>query len=705
MEVYNENNEIIYDHAVVLDKWRKEFEGLYNPQGGNVNENFLKYIKDENLMFENVMLDPLFDSSNVLNSDFTFEEVEQATFKSKNKKAVGIDKLPNEILKNHHIIVVMKELFQLCFDTSKIPSEWLKAIILPIPKNSENDPRIPLNYRGLSLLSCVSKIFTSLLNNRITKFLNVNEILVDEQNGFRKSRSCTDHVFALHAITQLRQNENKSTFVTFIDFSKAFDCVNRDMLFNKLLTYGIDGKMYFIIKSLYRNTDACVKVNSLFTEWFRTLFGVRQGDSLSPTLFSIFINDLAQGLKELGVGVHIDNSTIPVLLYADDVAIISENEHDMQLMLNYIEDWCKTWGMKINMAKSKMMHIRKKGTACSPFKFKLGPNYVEYTQKYKYLGVILDEFLDFSGHTDAMTSSGLRALGTLISKYKKMNGMGYETYTKCYNTCVCPVIDYGSEVWGYIKCPKIDTVQNKALRVYLGVHRYAANGAINGDMAWVPSESRRKINMIRYWNRMVQMDNNRLTKKVFLYEVLKKGKWAKYLEKIFDELGETNAFVDQSVLVVNDCGNVIAEHHERNWAKLVQQKPKLRLHASVKPSYQVEQYVLFNLEKHQRSVLAQLRCGILPLEVELGRFKNVKLEERLCKLCQLNKVEDELHFLFHCPAYEHERDTFYNSLHIVNFMDISDKTKICILFEKYIRNFAKFVCTLLDTRQTKLYVS
>ena len=304
MEVYSENNDIIYDQAAVLDKWRSEFEGLYNPQGGNINENWLKYIKDEIGMFENIMLDPLFESSNVLNSDFTFKEVEQATLKSKNKKAVGIDKLPNEILKNHHIILVMKELFQLCFDTSTIPSVWLKAIVLPITKSSENDPRIPLNYRGLSLLSCVSKIFTSLLNGLITRFLNENEILVDEQNGFRKSRSCTDHVFALHSISQIQQNENKNTFVTFIDFSKAFDCVNRDMLFNKLLTYGIDGKTYFIIKSLYQNTDACVKVNAFFTEWFRTLFGVRQGDSLSPTLFSLFINDLVQGLKELGLGVH-----------------------------------------------------------------------------------------------------------------------------------------------------------------------------------------------------------------------------------------------------------------------------------------------------------------------------------------------------------------------------------------------------------------
>ena len=191
------------------------------------------------------------------------------------------------------------------------------------------------------------------------------------------------------------------------------------------------------------------------TEWFVTLLGVRQGDSLSPTLFSIFINDLAQGLKELGLGIEVENEKISILLYADDVAILSDNEQDMQVMLEFVHDWCNTWQMKINMTKSKIMHIRKKGTERSEFPFKIGNQVVSYVSEYKYLGVIVDEFLEFTGHINTMASAGHRALGALIGKYKKLNGMGYETFTKCYKASVCPVLDYNAEVWGYTKSPKL----------------------------------------------------------------------------------------------------------------------------------------------------------------------------------------------------------------------------------------------------------
>ena len=212
--------------------------------------------------------------------------------------------------------------------------------------------------------------------------------------------------------------ENKSTFITFIDFSKAFDCVNRDMLFYKLLSNGIDGKMYFIIKALYMGTQSCVKVNNWLTEWFETLLGVRQGDSLSPTLFSIFINDLAQGIQELGRGIEFENERISILLYADDVAIVCDNEQDMQVMLDFVHEWCNTWQMKINMSKSKVMHIRRKGTERSEFPFKFGQQVINYVSEYKYLGVIVDDTLEFTGHTSAMASAGHRALGALSGNIK-----------------------------------------------------------------------------------------------------------------------------------------------------------------------------------------------------------------------------------------------------------------------------------------------
>ena len=153
-----------------------------------------------------------------------------------------------------------------------------------------------------------------------------NELL-SEQNGFRSGRSCEDHVFTLNSI--IRNNE--SLFASFIDLKKAFDFVDRDMLLYKLLLYKIDGKMYESIKSIYANTSACVTINGKSTSWFSCKSGVKQGDNCSPTLFSIFIDDLVREINDLGLGINVGEDKVSLLLYADDIVMVAYNERDMQL--------------------------------------------------------------------------------------------------------------------------------------------------------------------------------------------------------------------------------------------------------------------------------------------------------------------------------------------------------------------------------------
>lgn len=162
--------------------------------------------------------------------------------KSKNGKSSGVDEIPYEVLKYDCVIdsEVIHRLFMLCFESHIIPSVWRQAIICPILKDSNSDPRVPLNYRGISLLSTIYKMYSSILNHRLVSYLEDNNLLVDEQNGFRRERSCADHVFTLNSIIQNR----KETFVAFIDLQKAFDTVDRDLLKFSLLNNGIDGDFY-----------------------------------------------------------------------------------------------------------------------------------------------------------------------------------------------------------------------------------------------------------------------------------------------------------------------------------------------------------------------------------------------------------------------------------------------------------------------------
>ena len=143
---------------------------------------------------------------------------------------------------------------------------WSKSIVKPIPKNSQNDPRIPLNYRGISLISTVCKMYTNILYKRLISYYDSNNIIEDEQNGFRKDRSCEDHIYTLMAIIQNRKASNLSTFACFVDMAKAFDRVNRDILFIKLANIGISGNLLDSIKKLYEECTASVNVNGCYTD-------------------------------------------------------------------------------------------------------------------------------------------------------------------------------------------------------------------------------------------------------------------------------------------------------------------------------------------------------------------------------------------------------------------------------------------------------
>lgn len=281
------------------------------------------------------------------------------------------------------IIDVLYSLFNLCFDTGIIPSVWRKATITPIPKDVTKDKRIPLNYRGISLLSVVSKLYSSVLNDRLKKHLEDQELLVDEQNGFRPKRSCEDHLFTSCTIIRNRLLNKLDTFGTFIDIKKAFDFVDRDILLYNLLSNSINGKFYNSIKAILTDTSSCVKLNGMLTDWFPTLSGVKQGDSGLPTIFAFFINDLAEGLKSLNKGVQFNNDTLCCLFYADDILLLSENELDMQDMLNYVHDWCRKWRIIINYEKSKVVHFRNKGKSRSNFQFRIGSSYLMFTDIYK----------------------------------------------------------------------------------------------------------------------------------------------------------------------------------------------------------------------------------------------------------------------------------------------------------------------------------
>ena len=218
-------------------------------------------------------------------------------------------------------------------------------------------PQTVDNYRGITLLSVVGKVYTAVLNARITKWSETKNKLVDEQAGFRKGRSTIDHLFVLTEVIRSRREQRKDTFCAFLDLKKAYDTIPRDTIWKRLDQVGIKGKMLRVLKSLYNGVQSSVVVGEEMTDWFRVNVGLRQGCMLSPILFILVIDELAREVKRFGRDTRLGNLRINILLFADDIVLIAENFEDLQYLLDVTYSFSRRWGFKWNTQKSNMVRF------------------------------------------------------------------------------------------------------------------------------------------------------------------------------------------------------------------------------------------------------------------------------------------------------------------------------------------------------------
>ena len=219
------DGEPVFDKKTVLNRWKSDFESLYRLKNTDFNDEFKQKILTEiNNMNQEEVGGPCTQN---MNKSISYNEVKRASEQTKVKKAVGLDAVANELLRDDNVIKLLYHFFRKIFELGLVPEIWKKAIIHLIPKES-GKLIDPLKYLGLALQCCMYKVFSSILNERIVQFLNDNELLNDEQNGFRKGRSCKHHIYTLVTLLRQRLAEKKTTFCTFVDFKKAFDVTDRE---------------------------------------------------------------------------------------------------------------------------------------------------------------------------------------------------------------------------------------------------------------------------------------------------------------------------------------------------------------------------------------------------------------------------------------------------------------------------------------------
>ena len=245
------------------------------------------------------------------------------------------------------------------------------------------------NYRGITLLSTIGKLFTRLLNIRLNSWAENYSIYIEAQAGFRKHMSTVDNIFVLSGLITHCININEHLYCCFVDFTKAFDFVVRDILWYKLLKAGVRGRMLDIVKSIYSVVKSQVKHNNTLSDSFTCNIGVRQGDCLSPFLFAMYLNDLEEELHINGVeGINIGLKKLHLLLYADEIVIFGKTPEELQKSLKILEEYCKRWKLTVNTNKKKIVVFRRGGRLTNNLEFSYNGKVIEIVNKFSYLGIV-----------------------------------------------------------------------------------------------------------------------------------------------------------------------------------------------------------------------------------------------------------------------------------------------------------------------------
>ena len=614
-----------------------------------------------------------FDSDGIHINDFQFslDDVKSAVAQCKNNKSPGLDGITNELLKHGDDIIytTLYNMFVKLREFECIPNEWNKGIIIPIHK--KGDKRDLNNYRGITLNSCVSKIYNRLITKSISSFLEDNNLLNEIQGGFRTDHRCEDHIFTLKSIITCRRSENKQTHLAFLDFKKAFDSVWREGLLNAVWDIGIKGRIWRVLSNMYDNVQSQVKFHDVTTDFFDIDEGLKQGCVLSPILFCIFINELAKMIREANVGVRICDVQIGCLFWADDVVLIAEDRAELQKMLDIAATFAKRWKLAFNHDKSNVVIVDQRGY--SNTRWLLGDTVISETNQYKYLGVNISANISDHKHIDDVINKGKKVIAyirSIIDDQDDFNRVYYGDIL--WKSLGMPVINYACSSWvpsSNVDINRLENLQVLMARSILKAPRNMTKESMYAELGWSSLTSTQDKFRINFFDRLLSMSNKRWPKLLFntTYHVFKERntqwKWFSYIQNCLSNCGLDHLFSNDPqrnpgwTYIYKDIRKYL---DYLDWLDKAQSKTSLNMYLTLKDNLNQEHYLLDSTDFYGVSLKLRARTNTLQLERYIRSWSSTN--DGLCKLCDRNEDETIYHFLFQCMALQSVRAQEYNVL-------------------------------------------
>ena len=391
------------------------------------------------------------------NQSFRFEKIDSSDVireikNFKLKKASGYDSISARCMKeNTHVLApILTNLLNQMFEQSVFPDCLKIAKVIPLFKKGAKTNAT--NYRPISILSILSKLAEKIMSSQIRGFLESNNVLSMCQYGFRPGRSTSQAISNLLEIIYSKLDSSDVAQTVFLDYSKAFDTINHDILLEKLKHYNFDDGSRMLLKSYLTNRKQFVNLNNVSSGYQNISIGVPQGSVLGPLLFLIYINDLT-----------LVSSNFNFILFADDTNLISKNPSITACDLNIIKDWCLSNKLILNESKTCQMifHNHQKKLNTNNFE----QRNLEIVVNTKFLGIFLDQHLNFVCHINAV----VRKLNFLLMMLRFLRKfLNDKSMVDVYYSFIYPHLIYGLEFWGHAPDYALEQVlicQKKALRI------------------------------------------------------------------------------------------------------------------------------------------------------------------------------------------------------------------------------------------------
>ena len=385
-------------------------------------------------------------TQNTLGSPITKNEIMKAISQLKSNKSVGPDKISNEMLKCGRMILLpyLSKVFNACIKSESYPKSWAESSITPIYKSDNVDD--PNNYRGISISSSIGKIFNSIMYSRLQKFLNENSIIDPCQIGFMKKARTSDHMFILKCLLDKYCAKSGKLYACFVDLRKAFDSVIHPGLRYKLKLLGVGNTFYNIIEDMYKKSSCRIKTNDTLSDMFDLQLGVKQGDSLSSSLFNIYVNDLPNYLRTTIDPVYLLTERLDCLMYADDLVLLSPTPAGLQQKIDALSRYCSDWCLNVNLKKTKILVFNKAGRHIND-QFNFKNDIIQHASSYRYLGLNFTLSGSFKQSENELVNKARKAYFKLRKDFFSFNP-NIPVSLHVFDHTIKPILMYGSEIWG-----------------------------------------------------------------------------------------------------------------------------------------------------------------------------------------------------------------------------------------------------------------